>query len=80
MEKEEKEKLNIKIADAILNELFDQSQQNHFHMYDASDFGNIIGQAVGDILCGKQIEGFSIEDFKRGFDHGISIKDGSHPK
>lgn len=40
-----------------------------------SDLGNFIGIAIGE--CAEEEQ---VEDFKHGFQHGVSITDGTHPQ
>jgi hypothetical protein len=59
---------------------FELSKPNALN--DLGDIGNAIGFAVGSITCknGKDLNIWSFEkdDFESGFDHGYSLKDGSH--
>ncbi len=43
---------------------------------DLSDFGNIIGLAIGEHIDDEM--GYELEDFISGLRHGISLKDGTH--
>ncbi len=43
---------------------------------DISDVGNVIGFVIGNAI--KEDSNINKEDFLAGFDHGISLTDGTH--
>lgn len=75
-ESQEKEFFN-----KIKNEIIDRLEKMHY-TGDLGDLGNEIGIAVGEQTCkdGKDLNIWSFEknSFICGFEHGYSLKDGSH--
>lgn len=65
----------------IKNDIIDRLQKINYTGH-LDDLGNEIGIIVGRNICknGKQlnIDGFEKDDFIIGFEHGYSLKDGSH--
>ena len=75
--KSDEENLFINIKNEIILKLQHIKYTGHL-----DDLGNEIGMAVSKHICknGKflNIFGFDKESFIDGFDHGVSLKDGTH--
>lgn len=67
--------LKKEIIQSIKNELDKLEKQN---FGDLSDIGNSIGMAVGSVICDQNELGFDKEDLISGYEHGFSLKDGTH--
>ena len=74
-----KESIKKDIINSIKTELDKLEKMNYA---DLSDIGNSIGIAVGSVLCDENVEipymGFDKEDLISGYEHGFSLKDGTH--
>lgn len=72
----------IQYRDKIIESIVKELTKDDLICQDLSDIGNIIGIAVGNVTCqdqkDKNIPTFEKEDFEYGFQHGYSLRDGSH--
>lgn len=66
---------NKKILDDIKFQLNNQ-EKILIEKSDLSDFGNIIGFAIGEHIDSDL--GYELESFISGLKHGISLRDGTH--
>ena len=57
----------------VLDNIFSSLMRYEEGRADVGDLGNFIGMAIGNLPKEE------INDFKRGINHGISLKDGTHP-
>lgn len=75
-----KQSIKKEIINSIKSEL---DKLEKINSGDLSDIGNSIGIAVGSILCDENVKvpymGFDKEDLISGYEHGFSLKDGTHP-
>lgn len=69
-------KLTVKICDSIKREM--DIMNESYAGSDVSDIGNAIGMAVGKHIANKEKFGYEKNDFLSGFNHGYSLKDGTH--
>jgi hypothetical protein len=63
----------------VMRELSENVLDTKLKTGDFSDLGNEIGIIIGNMFTSQPMTREEIEDFVAGFEHGVSLTNGTHP-
>ena len=68
---------NFDKKDIRIVEIIEDLKTAEYFVGDLSDIGNTIGIIIGKYICDDM--GFKEDAFLHGFNHGVSMSNGTHP-